>query len=201
MADIIKSSLENGNILMNLFREVSNRVNSDYRDAFYSPITITLGDEFQSIVRSIKNGIEIIIDYEETLLKYNEPCKLRYVLNYGEIDTPINPNQAYQMLGEGLTESRKLLGNLKKNDDRFLIKSENRDLSKKLSLAFYIFQSFVDAWKIKDFEIVRGFLKYKDYKLVGKNLNKDISTMWRKEKSLKINEYLAIKEIIFLLTN
>ena len=84
---------------------------------------------------------------------------------------------------------------------KILIKSENRDLSKKLSLAFYIFQSFVDAWKIKDFEIVRGFLKYKDYKLVGKNLNKDISTMWRKEKSLKINEYLAIKEIIFLLTN
>lgn len=199
MADIVRSSKHDANILMREFREISNNINSEFKNAFLSPITITLGDEFQSIINSLKSGIEIIISFEEQILQFKEKFKLRYILNYGEIDTPINPNQAYQMLGEGLADTREMLEDLKKSDKRFFVKNDNDELTKKLNLAFYVYQSFVDDWKEKDFKIISAFFKYKDYKLVAKNLKKDTSLMWRREKSLKINEYLASKELLLSL--
>lgn len=199
MADIVRSSKYDANILMWEFREISNNINSEFKKAFLSPITITLGDEFQSIMNSLKSGIEVIISFEEQILQFKEIFKLRYILNYGEIETPINPKQAYQMLGEGLVNSREMLENLKKNDKRFLVKNDNDELTKKLNLAFYVYQSFVDNWKERDFKIISAFLKYKDYKLVAKNIEKDISLIWRREKSLKINTYLASKELLLSL--
>jgi len=139
------------------------------------------------------------MDFEEQLLKHDRICKIRYVLNYGDIDTPLNPDQAYQMLGRGLSQTREMLQNLKKNGSRFLIKSENTRLSEKLNQAFSIYQSLVDDWKVKDYEVVSAFLKHRDYKIVAKNLGRNTSSMWRKEKSLKINEYLAVKEILLFL--
>lgn len=199
MADIVRSSKYDANILMREFREISININSVFKNAFLSPITITLGDEFQSIVTSLKSGIEVIISFEEQILKYNEKFKLRYILNYGEIESPINPDQAYQMLGEGLADTRERLEDLKKSDRRFFVKNDNEELDKKLNLAFFVYQSFVDDWKEKDFEIISAFLKYKDYKLVAKHLKKDNSLMWKREKSLKIKEYLASKELILSL--
>ena len=200
MADIVKSSKYDANILMQEFREISNNINSKFKNDFYSPITITLGDEFQSIVSSLKSGIEVIITFEENILQYKEKFRLRYVLNFGEIYTPINPNQAYQMLGEGFVDTREMLEGLKKSDKRFLIKNDDDKISKKLNLAFYVYQSFVDEWKEKDFKIISEFLKHKDYKLVAKNLRKDISLMWKRGKSLKIKQYLAVKEMLSLLS-
>jgi hypothetical protein len=199
MADIVRSSKYDANILMQEFREISNNINSEFKKSFLSPITITLGDEFQSIMNSLKSGIEVIISFEEQILQFKEKFKLRYILNYGEIETPVNPKQAYQMLGEGLSNSREMLENLKKSDKRFLVKNDNDELTKKLNLAFYVYQSFIDNWKERDFKIISAFLKYKDYKLVAKSLEKDTSLIWRREKSLKINAYLASKELLLSL--
>jgi hypothetical protein len=200
MADIIKSSEYDANILMQEFREISGDINSKLKNAFYSPITITLGDEFQSIVSSLKSGIDVIVTFEENILQYREKFRLRYALNLGEIDTPINPDQAYQVLGEGLTDTRDMIKDLKKSDKRFFVKNDNDKLSRELNLVFYIFQSFVDEWKERDFKIISEFLKHKDYKVVAKNLRKDVSLMWKREKSLKIKEYLATKELLSLLS-
>lgn len=199
MADIIKSSKYNSNILMQEFKEISENINSELKRYFYSPITITLGDEFQCIVKSLMKGIEVIYSFEEQILKYREKFKLRYVLNYGEIDTPINPKKAYEMLGNGLSEARETLEKLKKGKKRFFIKDENEELSKKLNLALFIYQSCIKEWKEKDYEIASSFIKNRDYKVVAKDLKKDVSLMWKREKSLKIKEYLAIKELILLL--
>jgi len=199
MADIIKSRKKSADFLMRDFKEISNEINRRFAHAFYSPITITLGDEFQSIVRSLKNGVEVIIAFEESFIKYQKNFKLRYVLNFGEIETPINRLRAYEMLGEGLAEGRDLLEEQKYTNKRFHFKVEDNAISEKMNLIFYLYQSVVDGWKLRDFELVSAFLKYKDYKVVAQHFKKDISLMWRREKSLKISEYLTAKRLIDLL--
>ena len=63
--------------------------------------------------------------------------------------------------------------------------------------AFLLFQSIIDDWKInKDYAIIGMFLQHKDYKQVAEQANKDRSLMWKRERSLKIDEYFAIKAII-----
>ena len=61
-------------------------------------MTITLGDEFQGVIDSTENAIKVIFEIEEEIINNNQDLKLRYVINKGKIDTPINKNIAYEML-------------------------------------------------------------------------------------------------------
>lgn len=199
MADIVKSREKNSVGVMNDFKDIVFRIQELHCDKFLSPPTITLGDEFQCIVTSALDGVEVIFAFEEMLIKLDKSLKFRYILNFGPIDTAINPVIAYGMLGDGLTVARGLLGKYKTKKKRFVFNLRKAVLSKELGLAFKIFQSIVDEWKTKDYRIVNEFLIHEDYKKVAKNLNKDASLMWRRKKSLRLPEYQAIKELISLL--
>lgn len=197
MADVIKSTKMSASRLMLDFKEAAFRINRQFPSAFYSPITITLGDEFQSVVQSLKSGIDVILLFEEAIINERKDFRLRYVLNFGEIDTPINNEAAYGMLGPGLLETRSFLAKLKDSRDRFFFNLENNDLSEKMNMFFRLYQMVVDAWRIKDFPIIAEFLRDKDYKTVADRLKKDRSLMWRREKSLNISAYLTIKKLIY----
>jgi hypothetical protein len=168
-----------------------------------SPLTITLGDEFQGLTNTMENGIKTIFDVEEIIIDKQYDFKLRYVLAYGKIDTAINNKIAYEMLGEGLTKARKDLNSLKNKDPRFLIRLSKYEEKKEqfLNKAFLIYQNFVDSWKEKDLEIVKEFLLHEDYKIVAQNVNINQSNAWRRKKSLNIQEYKNIKEIILFILN
>lgn len=200
MADVIRSSQKNVRELMKDLKEIANKINTDIKDAFLSPITITLGDEFQCIVKTLKNGLNVILTFEELILIFGKNFKLRYVLNYGEIETPLNRDRAHGMMGKGLVETREMLETQKHGENRFLIKNGDPLLSERLNLAFYIYQSLIDGWAPRDYRVVSAFLEHRDYKRVAKILGKNTSLMWKREKSLKINEYLATRKLIDLLT-
>ena len=76
-----------------LFRKKIDDLNNSY--SLISPITITLGDEFQGIVESLEQGITIIFDLERVLSSEDYPFQLRYALGYGHILTPINSEIAH----------------------------------------------------------------------------------------------------------
>jgi hypothetical protein len=196
MADIVGSRKKDSKLMMKGFRELVAKISSGYRGSFLSPPTITLGDEFQSVVKSLSAGIEIIFEIEEIILERELDFKLRYVLYFGPIDTKINRKIAYGMLGEGLTETRQLLENNKIKRSRFFIKTAENELSEKLTLAFVMFQSILDGWSLKDRRIVKEFLFGDDYKKIAKRLKKDASLLWKRRKSLKIEEFQTIKKLI-----
>jgi hypothetical protein len=203
MADIIDSGHKSSNLLMIQFKNVVTILNEKHRENIISPLTITLGDEFQGICNTIESGIKIIFDIEEIILNHHYDFKLRYVLLYGKIDTEINKNTAYEMLGEGLTAARNELVILKKKDARFSFRLQTNERIKEtyLNKAFFIYQNFVDSWKEKDRAIVNEFLKHEDYKIVAQNVNINPSNAWRRKKSLSIIEYKDIKEIILVLNS
>lgn len=68
--------------------------------------------------------------YEEECLKQEYDFKLHYALSYGDIDTEINPDIAYEMMGPGLTKARKLLYNKSRSRKRFEFDLENELRSK-----------------------------------------------------------------------
>ncbi len=199
MADIINSGKKDSRLLMAQLKEIVRLINK--KSHIVSPLTITLGDEFQGLTDTIANGIKAIIEIEEIIIKNQFDLKLRYVLNYGHIDTEINTKAAYEMLGEGLTNARNSLNELKGKDSRFLISlgSEMIDSADILNKTFIIYQSFVDSWKLNDYPIVTEFFKTDDYKIVAEKVNLDRSSAWRRRKSLNMHEYETIKNIILTL--
>ena len=203
MADVINSGGKNPALLMTQLKDVVTTINKEKGANLISPLTITLGDEFQGLSNSMENGIKTIFDIEEKIVHKQYNLKLRYVLYFGQIETEINNKIAYEMLGEGLTNARKELNSLKNKEVRFKIRLTKNELNKEtyLNKAFSIYQNFVDSWKEKDLKIVKEFLLHEDYKTVAKNVNIDPSNAWRRKKSLNIHEYNHIKNIILFILN
>ena len=199
MADIISSSKHNASQLMREFKEVVKDVNQQEGERLLlSPLTITLGDEFQGVAGSLDKAAETIINVEEMRIQKGYTFHLRYVVYYGDIETEINPNQAYEMLGEGLTMARDMLEEYKKNkSERTHIKLQCTRTESALIDAFSLYFAIIDNWNVtRDHDLIKAFWQLQDYKLVADRMQKDVSLMWRREKSLQINEYMAAKRLI-----
>ena len=202
MADIVNSGSSDSKNTMETFKEIVRNTNAVFIKSIDSPLTITLGDEFQGVVNNIANAIKIICYIEEYIVKNNIKFKLRYVVNEGIIDTEINPIRSYEMLGKGLTEARKLLNELKKSKSRFFIHINLEAKKELLNESLLVYQNIIDNWNIeKDHDLLAKFIDLEDYKKVSLAVNKDKSQIWKRNKNLNIDSFFAIKRVLLLTTN
>ncbi|WP_261793966.1 SatD family protein [Pseudomonas oryzihabitans] len=86
------------------FNEAVVQHNRRYADVLASPLTITLGDEFQGLMTSLNAGARLLRDIRLDLLQCDIDC--RFVLGLAQIETAVNPEQAWNMMGPGLSRSR-----------------------------------------------------------------------------------------------
>ena len=193
MADVVGSHDRSGDQLMADFRMLVSYSNKIFSPSIELPLTITLGEEFQGIVDSAISGINIILAMEEYILEEEFDFKLRYVLYEGVIETPENQDKAYEMHGSGLTNARKRLNEMKKDSNRFFVSTTS---STEINKMMRITQHFIDGWHPKDRSTVSGFLQGHDYKALAKIQQKDESTLWRRRRSLAIDEYQMCKDLI-----
>lgn len=119
MGDLVHSSgHDDPNALHRLFNEVVAEANRRYAESIVSPLTITLGDEFQGLSASLVRGFEL--NHFVRLRLLGRGVSTRLVLGAGAIDTAVNPDNAWNMMGEGLSRAReKLNAKLRFNCYRF----------------------------------------------------------------------------------
>ena len=178
--------------LQNLI-SIINKINKKY---FITELDMVLPSEFQGITNSLQGSLEILFDIEECIIENNLDFKLKYVLYHDTIDTIQSKHSAYERLGFGLIDARDRLQLIKKTDSRFLIATSNEKNSLYLNNLFMIYEDYVDSWKKNDFEFVKAFLNNMNYKEVAELFNINISSGWRRERSLKMKQYYTIKEMI-----
>ncbi|MDR7128220.1 hypothetical protein J2X69_000548 [Algoriphagus sp. 4150] len=198
MGDVIKSSHADQIALQKNFAVLIKMVNESFKEELASPLTITLGDEFQGIVKSSEDVAFVLVALEEYRWQLEIPILIRYSVTLGEIDTEINPVIAYGMLGAGLAEAREALVEMKSAEDRLVL---NGDFPKKrqMALSLNLLLELQEQWKWKDRDIIKGYFKFKDYKKVAKDLNKDVSLMWRRFNSLEFSSYQKRKKLVNLI--
>lgn len=197
MADIVDSRKSNQKQLMSAFKKVIDEVNIDEKDLLISPLTITLGDEFQGIANNVCSAVKLLFTLQEKIIKKKTRFSLRYVIFEGRIDTPINHEIAHGMLGEGLTSAREILETNKNNSDNYYFNLKNKEQTEALLSALLIYQSIVEGWNLsRDEELIIEFLELDDYKKVAEKLGKTRSQIWKRRKSLQIEEYLSVKKVI-----
>ncbi|WP_426094330.1 SatD family protein [Flavobacterium sp. DSR2-3-3] len=202
MADIINSGKKEQKPLMEDFKNLIAEINQIYKADILSPLTITLGDEFQGVIKNLTASIQIILTLEENSIYNKLNFKLRYVLNQGEIETLVNEKIAYEMLGSGLTEARLKLNDSKYKKFRFNIALDNLLQQSILNDAFIIFENITDKWSLKnDYELASNFIQFKDYKIVSEKMSKTRSLIWKREKTLHMESYNAAKNIIQTITS
>jgi hypothetical protein len=117
MGDIVNSEeFESQSKLHAIFNDVVARCNARHAETIESPLTITLGDEFQGIVRSLSAALAIVSNIRIGLLTSGIEC--RFVIGTIVLETEINRETAWNMMGSGLSKARDKL-NIKTDENAY----------------------------------------------------------------------------------
>lgn len=180
-------------------RELQNVIgviNRIHKKNFITDLELLPPDEFQGITGSLQTTLEILFDIEECIIENNLDLKLKHVIYHDTIKTVQSKYTAFERLGFALIDARQRLQSIKKTDSRFLVATNNEKLSLHLNNLFLIYEDYLDSWKKSDYDYVKAFLNHMTYKEVAQQFNLNISSGWRRERSLKLKQYYTIKEMI-----
>lgn len=104
MGDLVDSEgARSRTVLHAAFNDAVNQEN-EAPTAIASPLTITLGDEFQGLVRSFSAALKIAHRMRLRLLTQDVEC--RFVMGLVALASPLNTDTAWNMLGSGLADTR-----------------------------------------------------------------------------------------------
>ena len=87
------------------FQHLINTLNVEHKKKMVSPLTITLGDEFQGLMNDSKNLFLIIHKIQSSFANIT----FRFALSVGNISTKINHNTAIGMDGGGFHDARQAM--------------------------------------------------------------------------------------------
>lgn len=108
MGDLVRSEAATSPVeLHQAFNAAVSEANVRFADRLASPLTITLGDEFQGLTRTLAHGAAVMQWVRWSLLLQNVRC--RFVVGEIDLATPLNVEKAWNMMGPGLAKAREKL--------------------------------------------------------------------------------------------
>lgn len=202
IGDIVNSrNLQNRNNVQIRLKNTLSKINKRYGSEIAAKFIITIGDEFQGLLKSPNNILEIIDDIKEVLY----PIKLRIGIGIGQIDTEINPKMALGADGPAYHYARQAISKLKEistqyenpkqdtmiiyfsNDDDVFI---SRNLINALWVAIYLIEN---NWSEKQRQAVNIVIREEMTQRYSANLlNIDQSSLQRR---LNAAGYLTYKKL------
>ena len=108
MGDLVQSEAsQSPDALHKAFNRVVEAENARAGAAIVSPLTITLVDEFQGLLSSLTEAAQLVRRLRFGLLAEGIDC--RFVIGQARIETPVNREKAWNMMGPGLARARETL--------------------------------------------------------------------------------------------
>src|SRR5690606_29233469 len=152
--------------------------NRAFASTIRSPLTVTLGDEFQGICAHTAAGVDLILWLEHRLRqqplrvgKTLQPYALRYVLLVGEVEPPINRENAHGMLGSGLTLARRQLEDHRRGAPRIQLELADPALAARLQDLFAVLTTLTDEFKPADCALVEALFASTDSTALGQQFD------------------------------
>ena len=116
IGDIVDSrNLADREEVQKKFKEALNFINQKYSMSILAKFKITLGDEFQGLLRSRQSILDIITDFELYML----PVRFRYGIGIGDIDTEINYEDSAEIDGSAYHRAREMINALEDKKGKY----------------------------------------------------------------------------------
>lgn len=155
IGDIIKSrELSNRYKVQQEFSSAVHETQQTYGERLISPITLTIGDEFQSVMQNGRGLFKIVDDLDLKM----RPIQLRYGIGIGNINTAINSEISIGMDGPAFHMARDALEVCKKNEIRYNFRYKNHDMEQRINILL----SWIDASTKNWSDEKRNILSYKE---------------------------------------
>lgn len=147
-------------------RRVLEQVNKKYEKDISAKFMITLGDEFQGLLRGGENVLNIIQDIQMEMY----PIIIRFGIGVGEITTNINAEMAIGADGPGYYMARSAIESLKQEelknrkqsaDIKIKIAEEKNKIAEMLNTIFSLMTVIQSNWTDRQREIIMDYRKYK----------------------------------------
>jgi hypothetical protein len=172
------------------FNEAVQTANRRRRRHIASPLTITLGDEFQGLAPTLAAGLSLLRDLRLDLLRRGVRC--RFVLGLARIETPVNTSRAWNMMGPGLSAAReKLADKRSRNAYRFSLPDDGvtQTLLDAVGLSITAVE---DDWTDRQFEIVSLSMQNQDLNAdLARRLGVTERTLYKIRHAARFDLYTA----------
>lgn len=171
------------------------QLNTAHRIKIRSPLTVTLGDEFQGVVFNLKAAMSLLFAAEELRLETAASFQLRYVIYEGEIDTPVNPEHAHGMLGCGLTAARAALAEKGRGRPHISVHLNDGRLATALNSIFRVLWTLLEDWRAKDYLLIADMISFSNACIAEKRRIHP-SQILRRRRTLRITDYIDLREAV-----
>ncbi len=105
MGDLVRSESQRpADDVYEIFNRAVDAANRTHAESLASPLTITLGDEFQGIAWQLAAALPIVRDLRLALMQQGIDC--RFVVGQVALKSPVNAQRAWNMMGPGLSRAR-----------------------------------------------------------------------------------------------
>lgn len=146
MGDIVGSeAVPSRTELHQHFNTVTDAANDEFAKSLASPLTITLGDEFQGLTYSLAQAFIIATTMRLRLMLENVKC--RFVVGTADLETKLNQKAAWNMMGSGLATAREKLNEKRsRNAYRFSLGEKDTLLELLLETIGHSMSAMEEGW-------------------------------------------------------
>ena len=205
IGDIKESKkIEDRNSVQESLKEVLEFINKTYEADIASKFMITLGDEFQGLICTGENVMNIILEIERKMY----PTKIRFGVGIGAITTYINSEMPLGADGPAYYKARSAINYLKENekrkqvapsDVRIEMEGEKDESIILLNTILSLMNAIKESWSSRQREVIWDMLEYQDNQLsAAKRLSIKQTSV---QKSLATGKYYAYKAAVSAIDN
>lgn len=164
IGDIIDSKkIEDRKGVQQRFRAVLSNINVKYSEDIVALFSITLGDEFQGLLRNRGNIINIITEIEMGMA----PIQLRFGVGIGDIDTDIQMRHSAEVDGPAYHRARKMVEEIESKRSQYTARSShimicshenNVEIDELLNSILSVCTALKLKWTSRQVEIIYTYL-------------------------------------------
>lgn len=145
------------------FKKILHDINQKYAADIASQFTITLGDEFQGLLKNRNNVIKMITEIEMAIA----PIKMRFGVGIGEVSTAINFESSSEIDGPAYHRARAMVEELEASESQYsqrlasiLIASQegNKEIDQLLNSILSVCTALKSKWTIRQWEVIEAYL-------------------------------------------
>ncbi|RLA51969.1 MAG: hypothetical protein DRR42_08810 [Gammaproteobacteria bacterium] len=164
-------------------QECLTDLNKQYNDVLISPLTITLGDEFQALLGCAEEIWKIIFKIECQMY----PTRIRFGIGIGNISTDINTKSAIGMDGPAFYSARHAMQEIKKSEDCYKIKGLEKDEELTNNMLTLISDNKI-KWEENRIKIFHDLLEHKKVNAIALNIGISQTAVYKNisDGSLKV---------------
>lgn len=200
IGDIVKSKeIKDRPGAQDRLRKILEHINREFDNLIASNFMITLGDEFQGLLKTPEKLLEII----ERIKMKMYPVRIRFGIGIGDINTGIQRNLPFGADGPAYHNARQMVEEIKNNeksklrsDADIMIRSQNDSIDRLVNVSLALCSFIEKKWTDKQREVILNYLSVDSQTKTAKMLGVFQSTVQRALSTSGFYNYLYAKREI-----